>query len=384
MKTVLIGATVTLAAGLAFGSTAWAHHNANHSKGPKVQPVVDFDIQKERLAGPYEVDLATWFGSLSVSTFDLSSAVDQDPEDEGGVIVGWDVPQHFDMKISVTNNTGVTQSNLAIYDVIPADLNLAWYVEDQESGTPAEEEDAADGNLDGNCGDGTCDGTDTINTIVYDGFDFCTDLVCDGIVLTQSNAACDIVPGQPQGAIAGRKGDDPLGQRWKEPEQLAINVNSIDDGGTCMFTIYVVTDGNPGHVDFGADSFEDCLYVDGGEGNPAGAIANCSDNGDANNDDPRQILLFTLYSPTSCGLIKTVDHDSNAGTPEIPVFDTFALNDGIKVFKIGDDEDDLDSGGTAVESWRLVGPEGSLQLTPNGHDGSFTADPAIVGEDLCT
>ncbi len=119
----------------------------------------------------------------------------------------------------------------------------------------------------------------------------------DGVILLSGD--CVYTLSQPN------TGGDPP----KEPEFLDILLGELDEGDMCTFLVFVNTVENPGQ---GNDFFE----------------------------------------PTGCReLAYATDPDGN------PIFDTFALNDGIKAFD-GTDGDD-------TAAFRLFGPIESLQLYCN-------------------
>ena len=119
----------------------------------------------------------------------------------------------------------------------------------------------------------------------------------DGVILVSGDCAYTL--SQPD------TGGDPP----KEPEFLDILLGELDEGDMCTFLVFVNTVENPGQ---GNDFFE----------------------------------------PTDCRELEyATDPDEN------PIYDTFALNDGIKAFD-GTDGDD-------TATFRLFGPIESLQLTCN-------------------
>ena len=279
-----------------------------------------------------------------------------DPNDAGGIIVGWDEPQHFKVTITVTNISTDLEENLVVYDVIPADLNPDPFLEDAETGDGAEETAFTS---EGDCGS---------NPENCDGFDFCKDETCDGVELT-STGTCSITAAKPDGAFSGPKdpANEPFSQRHKEPELLTILITSLDDGEDCVITLHLVTDGNPGHVATAGDDseVEDCLDLTDGSTNDCAL-------------GPDQLLLHTQYEPGTCDQIASVDDDDNGGTPEIPVFNTFSLNDGVKIFSLDEDASD-----GFQDGFREVGPVGSLQLTVNGSEVPGTLSDANIGEAFC-
>lgn len=302
--------TVLAAGVLAFGLAGVSDASA------KGKPVAtnDLSVVKERVSGPTTVD------PRDNTRTDISGDVEVDPNDEGGIVVKLSLPQAYEFTITIKNETReAAVDDLLVYDVIPAEWNLDPLAED-----------AVDG-LDGLCADDVNPG---------DG--------CDGVTLDQT-AKCSMAFTQPPGAGAGKKGVVPFGQRWKEPELIRILITNLEKNASCVVTVYVITDGNPGHVsvlEAGDPEVEDC--TDG-----ASAVFDCVLDQDAT-------LLFTQYEPGKCKVIETVVSDV--------VYDTVSMNEGVKIFKV------------AVDSERLVGPEGTLQLTPNGIN---PGDPADFGEAFC-
>lgn len=332
------------------------HCNATQASHPCVIQAI-IDITKERTDGPYTFDIE---GPLNLGAR-TNVAVDVDPNDDGGIAVGLDAPQHFAVEIVITNNSGSTVFDLVVFDTIPAEFNLDPAGEDAATGAAAD-------TVDGDCGTGG-------------------DGVCNGIDISAAGG-CVLTAGQPAGAVAGPKDPtkEPFSQRFKEPELVSILVDSVADTGVCTFTLYLVTDGNPGHVstaggiltgDFSASdqSNWDCLYVDAGIAPvvAVGTVADCQP-GDFTMGEPEQILLFTQYEPGTCEKIAQV---TGPNTADVNVYNTVSLNDGVKIFQVADDGDAADGTGTGVdEGFQLAGPGGTLQLTPNGVDG------ATVGENL--
>lgn len=154
---------------------------------------------------------------------------------------------------------------------------------------PFAHEDYLEGmDLDGVCSDGICNGNDGG--------------ALDGVLpptLVPDIAGCSYVLSQPDSA-------DKPNPPEKQPEFLDIRIDVLDEGETCSFLVFVNTVENPGQ---GNDFFE----------------------------------------PTSC---RELEFTTGDGTNGDPIFDTFALNDGIKAFD-----------GTTGD--RLSGPQASLQLTCN-------------------
>lgn len=286
------------------------------------------EVEKTLTDGPY---LFTIEGPLNLGAR-TDVAVDIDPNDQGGVAIGLTAPQHFAIDIDITNTDGgPTLEDLVVYDVIPAEFNL-----------DPDGEDDADGTLDGTCADTVCNGID-LGAVPVPG--------------------CNLTEGQPAGAVSGPKDPllDPFDQRFKEPELISILVDSLADDTTCSFTIYVVTDGNPGHVTEVSGNAQ-CIQPDDGLPDDCELVSGSGLAG--------QIMLFDLYEPGSCDLIGQFDNGI-ADEPDdldTAVYDTVSLNDGIKVFEASDDLDDADGTDGIAEGHRLVGPIGSLQLTPNGEN----------------
>lgn len=327
--------------GDAYGNDAGGHCDPSHPSFKGLShdgcgvSAGGIEVQKSLTDGPY---LFTIEGPLNLGAR-TNVAVDIDPNDQGGVAIGLTVPQHFAFDISIENPAGGDPlADLVVYDVIPAEFNL-----------DPDGEDAADG-------------------VIGDG---CTDLACNGIDLGAVPVpGCDLTEGQPAGAVSGPKDPllDPFDQRFKEPELISILVDSLANNTTCSFTIYVVTDGNPGHVTEAGGNAQ-CIQP------ITGFIEDCELVSGAG--DPGQIMLFDLYEPGSCHLIGQFDN----GLPDdldTAVYDTVSLNDGIKVFEASDDLDDADGTDGIAEGHRLVGPIGSLQLTPNGE--SLIGCPNLVAE----
>lgn len=313
----------------------------------EVDPI---SIVKTRTEGPLDRD-----GNLIDPVDSQNLTVIGD--DAGGIWIGLVEPQRYVFTIEITNNTGETLDDLTVTDVIPADYNF----------DPVLQEDAADGTIDAICDDGICDGEDTGGII-----DACDDpsiggieTVCTGF--TSDVSECMVAATQPDGADAGPKGEVPLGQRFKEPELLTLMVDGLADTDMCAVTLYVITDGNPGHVT--EDGVEQCHPdIASFFANP-GTLEDCVDL----NED--QILAFDLYEPTSCRQIKTVDHDDNGATDAIPINDTIALNEGIKAFLVEP------ANGLPAHGARQFGPSSSLQLTANGCDAD--EDGVQDLEDAC-
>ena len=324
-------------------------------------------VLKELQEGPFEFDLAAWIssGGVTITKTDLVPFIEVDPNDAGGIVAGWDVPQHFKVTITVTNESGALEENLVVYDVIPADLNPDPFLEDAETGDGAEETAFTS---EGDCGS---------NPENCDGFDFCKDETCDGVELT-STGTCSITAAKPDGAFSGPKdpANEPFSQRHKEPELLTILITSLDDGQDCVITLHLVTDGNPG--------LDHISTADGTiTGPPTDEDSwDCMDLTDGTIDDcilgPDQLLLHTQYEPGTCDQIASVDDDDNGGTPEIPVFNTFSLNDGVKIFSLDEDASD-----GFQDGFREIGPAGSLQLTANGAGVPGTLSDANIGEAFC-
>ncbi len=356
-KLIRFCAVVAVAGAFAFAGPAYAdkpiggqHCNETQASHPCVVQAF-IDVTKERTDGPYTFDVEGPLNDGSRTDVD----VDVDPNDDGGIAVGLAVQQHFAVEIVITNNSGGEIIDLVVFDKIPADFNL----------DPDGEDDA----------DGTFNGT-------------CDDAVCNGIDLSAAGT-CVLTESQPAGAVAGPKDPslDPFDQRFKQPELVSILIETIADAASCTFTLYLVTDGNPGHVStelvglgggFSASdqSNWDCLYVDdpdGAGGIAVGDIEDCRP-GDFTMSEPEQILLFTQYEPGSCEVIAVVD---GANTDDVNVYNTVSLNDGVKIFQVADDGDATDgTAGGVDEGFQLAGPGGTLQLTPNGVDG------VVVGENL--
>ena len=285
--------------------------------------------------------------------------------DAGGIWIGLIEPQRYVFTIKVTNNTGEVLDDLTVTDVIPAEYDL----------DPVLQEDAADGTIDNGCDDTTCDGEDTAGGGAIDA---CDDPSTGGIDDTCAGfksdvPECMVAATQPEGADAGPKGEVPLGQRFLEPEFLTLMINGLADEAMCTVTLYVITDGNPGHVtthDGTPQGDEQChpdivsFFAD------PGTLEDCVE------DDEDQILAFDLYEPTSCRQIKTVDHDDDGATDEIPINDTIALNEGVKAFLV-----EPPNGAPADHGARQFGPSDSLQLTANGCDAD--EDGVQDSEDAC-
>ena len=310
----------------------------------EVDPI---SIVKTRTEGPLDRD-----GSL-IDPVD-SQNLTVTGADAGGIWIGLDEPQRYVFTIKITNNTGETLDDLTVTDVVPAEYNL----------DPVLQEDADDG-IDATCDDATCDGEDA-GTACDDPSTGATETECAGFKSDVS--ACMVAATQPEGADAGPKGEMPLGQRFKEPELLTIMVDGLADQAMCTVTVYVITDGNPGHV-----------TKDGGDEQCHPDIASFFDDPETLEEcdppDGIQILAFDLYEPGSCDQIKTVDHEGE-GTDEIPINDTMALNDGVKAFLVeGPNESPVYHGA------RQFGPSSSLQLTVNGCDADEDGVQDI--EDAC-
>ena len=357
-KLGLLTAAATLAAAFTFAGPANAdkpiggmHCGGTQESHPcTVQGIID--VTKERTDGPYTFNIE---GPLNLGAR-TSVLVDVDPNDDGGIAVGLDAPQHFAVEIVITNNSGGTVIDLVVFDKIPAEFDLDPAGED--AGTGDGDVSTAD------CADGTCNGID-----LFDAGD------------------CTLTADQPAGAVAGPKdpANEPYSQRFKQPELVSILVDSVADEGVCTFTLYLVTDGNPGHVSteegildggFSAsdNSNWDCLYVETGTSVAAGSVGDCEPGDFVNTSEPEQILLFTQYEPGKCEEIAQLD---GPNTDDVFVYNTVSLNDGVKIFQVADDGDAADGTGAGVdEGFQLAGPGGTLQLTPNGVDG------AVVGENL--
>jgi hypothetical protein len=266
-----------------------------------VADVIDLDIVKENVEGPYDLD-GVLIGTVEVN---------QTGPDDGGIWIGLAEPQRFKFEINITNN-GAAESaaGAVITDTVPAEYNL----------DPILQEDDEDG-IDGACADTLCDGN-ALTGVASD------------------NAECTVVASQPPNPPGNE--DPPLDQRFLEPELLTITIGDLPQDQMCTITVYVITDGNPGHVmtdDGTPQGVPQCAEA------PLNSTAQLAPGIDCAEEDPDHVLLFTLYEPTSCRQVgETTESD--------PIFDTISLNDGVKLF-------DPESGE------RVFGPRGSLQLTCN-------------------
>ena len=268
-----------------------------------VADVIDLDIVKENVEGPFDLD------GVSLGPVD----VHQTGPDDGGIWIGLAEPQRFKFEINITNNgTAESAAGAVITDVIPAEYNL----------DPILQEDDEDG-IDGSCADATCDGIGRIG-VVSDDTDKCT------VVASQP-------PNPPGNEVP------PLDQRFKEPELLTITIGDLPESEMCTITVYVITDGNPGHVKTSDDTPQGTPQCTDA---PLNSVAQLTTGTDACEDnDPEEVLLFTLYEPTSCPVVgETTESD--------PIYDTITLNAGVKLFD-------------PVSGERIYGPRGSLQLTCN-------------------
>ena len=133
----------------------------------------------------------------------------------------------------------------------------------------------------------------------------CTDATCDGtgfdgVILVSGNCSYEL--SQPDSASGPNPPD-------KQPEFLDIRIDDLGEDEMCTFLVFVATVENPG------------------EGND-------------------------FFEPTDC---RELEFTQGNGVDGDPIFDTFALNEGIKAF----------DGATGD---RLSGPVESLQLTCNFPD----------------
>ncbi len=150
--------------------------------------------------------------------------------------------------------------------------------------------------------DPDCDAEDgTINDPL--GTEDCPDNGDDGIAVTGGTGDCTATITSHD---SGRKLD---------PHFILIVLDDLEAGETCEVTVWVNTDENPSSVRKGGGNGEE--------------------------DEEETSSPLEKFSPTSCDLVMEPD-----------LFNTFTLNEGLKVF-------DPDSG------IRLLGPVGSLQLTCN-------------------
>ncbi len=204
-------------------------------------------VEKELVSGPND-------------NAGASIPVDVNPLDAGGIEVSRPTAQHFEIKITITNDGGDGAiDGLKVFDVFGAEFDP--------------DPDAEDGNINGTIDNASCSPGD-----------------CDGIKVVGGTGVCtaSINPHD-----IGRKLD---------PHFVRIVLTDLDEGDTCMVTVWVETSENPASA--------------------------------KGKKDPQ-------WEPTSCDLVMAED-----------LFNTFTLNEGLKVF-------DPDSG------IRLLGPVGSLQLTCN-------------------
>lgn len=137
----------------------------------------------------------------------------------------------------------------------------------------------------------------------------CADGTCDG--WSSSDAACVVTHTRPASAF---KVDN---QPAKQPEFILITLDGEPAGGECTVTVWVKTVLNPG-------------------------VGN------------------VLYEPTSCRVV--------GGTTNEPIFDTFTLNEGLKVF--------------GPDGYRVSGPDGSLQLTMNECGVPLDTDNDGIPDDI--
>lgn len=151
--------------------------------------------------------------------------------------------------------------------------------------------------------------------------------LCDGVEF--NDAVCVATPSRAPGASQGNLPK-------LEPEFLTVEIVAV---GTCTIRVWVRTDGNPGHLD--------------------------DDGGEPENDENN---VWSLFEPTGCMAFRDDLGMLLADGNGDPIVDTIALNDGFKEFE-------------AASGKRLLGPAGSLQLTPIGCDSD---DDDVIDElDQC-
>lgn len=250
---------------------------------------VELDIVKTLLDGPNDdgggaIDLDTEFGLTDPLTAAIIAANDND---DGVIGIGLDQSQHYVFELETTD----LPIGTVVFDVIPGEFDL-----------DSDDEFTAN----------ACTGDPEL---------------CDGVEF--NDAVCVATPSRAPGASQGNLPK-------LEPEFLTIEIVAV---GTCTITVWVRTDGNPGHLD-----------SDGG--NPA--------------DDSTNV--WSLFEPTGCMAFRDDLGMLLADGNGDPIVDTIALNDGFKEFE-------------AASGKRLLGPAGSLQLTPIGCDSD---DDGVIDElDVC-
>jgi hypothetical protein len=145
-----------------------------------------------------------------------------------------------------------------------------------------------------------------------DGLDtFCADGICDG--WNSDTASCVVTHTRPASAF---KVTGTVPQ--KQPEFILITLDGLASGESCTVTLWVMTDENP------------------------------SDAHD-------------LWEPTSCRVV--------GGTTAEPIYNTFTLNEGLKIFD-------------PASGWRESGPDGTLQLTLNECGTPLDTDGDDIPDDI--